>query len=79
MGLDALAITEHCESIAIMALNIDATPNGYDTYHFDLDFEKSMKDNTLAKQKYHDKLNLISGIELGQATHDFELAKNNFR
>ncbi|NLP26991.1 MAG: histidinol-phosphatase HisJ family protein [Clostridiales bacterium] len=76
LGLDALAITEHCEVNRYYGIeHYDATPNGYDTYHFDLDFEKSMKDNTLAKQKYHDKLNLISGIELGQATHDFELAE----
>jgi histidinol-phosphatase (PHP family) len=76
LGLDVLAITEHCEVNRFYSIEYyNATPNGYDTYNFDLSFEKSMQDNTKAQQKYHNRLNLISGIELGQATHDFELAE----
>lgn len=76
LGLDALAITEHCEVNRYYGIEYyNAKPNGYDTYDFQLDFEKSMKDNTSAQQEYHGKLNLICGIELGQATHDFELAE----
>ncbi len=76
LGLDVLAITEHCEVNRYYGIEYyNAKPNGYDTYDFQLDFEKSMKDNTFAQQKYHGKLNLICGIELGQATHDLELAE----
>lgn len=76
LGLDVLAITEHCEVNRYYGIEYyNATPNGYDTYDFQLDFENSMKDNTFAQKKYHDKLNIICGIELGQATHDFELAE----
>lgn len=76
LGLDVLAITEHCEVNRYYGIEYyNAAPNGYDTYNFDLSFEASMKDNAMAKQEYHDRLNIISGIELGQATHDFELAE----
>mgnify|MGYP000870376169 CR=1 FL=1 len=71
----AYAITDHCEVNRWFSIDYYGdTPNGYDTYDFGADFEKSMSANTAAKQKYDGKLNLLCGIELGQATHDFGIA-----
>ena len=74
-GLSAYAITDHCEVNHFFSIEYyGVTSNGYDTYDFGRDFEKSMQENTALKEKYSDKLNLLCGIELGQATHDFGLA-----
>lgn len=74
-NLAAYAITDHCEINHWFSIeHYGDTPNDYDTYDFGYYFEKSMKENTAAKEKYKGKINLICGIELGQATHDIGLA-----
>lgn len=74
-NLSAYAITDHCEVNRWFSIDhYGDTPNGYDTYDFGTDFEKSMSANTSAKQKYDGRINLLCGIELGQATHDFGIA-----
>lgn len=74
-NLSAYAITDHCEINHWFSIeHYGDTPNGYDTYDFGYYFEKSMKENTVAKEKYNGKINFICGIELGQATHDIGLA-----
>lgn len=76
LGLKALAVTEHCEVNRYYGIeHYNAIPNEFDTYHFDDAFEKSMQDNKLADDKYGDKINFISGVELGQATFDLELSE----
>ena len=75
LGLSAYSITDHCEVNRFYGSdNYTSTPKEYDTYHFDLDFEKSMAENTEIKEKLAGKLNFLSGIELGQATFDIPLA-----
>jgi len=76
LNLQALAITEHCEVNKYYNIEYyNAEPNEYDTYDFNIDFEKSMIENTDLKNNYKNRLNLISGIELGQATFDFKLSE----
>lgn len=75
IGLYAYTITDHCEVNRFYGVeHYTDTPNEYDTYHFDIDFEKSMSENTLYKEKLEGKLRFFSGIELGQATFDIPLA-----
>ncbi len=79
LKLDALAITDHCETNRFYSMeHYNAVPqpdNLFDTYNFDEYFEKSMTENTQAKEQFDGKLNVICGIELGQATHDIETAE----
>lgn len=76
-NLAAYAITDHCEINRWFGqehYGIDS-PKEFDTYRFCDDFESSMGDNMLLKEKYEGKLNFINGIELGQAPMDFALAE----
>jgi histidinol-phosphatase (PHP family) len=76
LNLDALAITDHCEVNLYYGIEYyNAIPNGYDQYHYDNNFAKSMKDNTELKEKLSNSFNLLCGIELGGAPFDFELAE----
>lgn len=63
LGLSAYAITDHCEC------------NGYESEHYDVTSEKSFSDIMKAKEEFGGKLNLICGIELGQANQDYEAAE----
>ncbi|NLZ45825.1 MAG: histidinol-phosphatase HisJ family protein [Clostridiales bacterium] len=76
LGLSAYAITDHAECNRWYGIEhySSAVPNAYDTYNCGLDFENSLAFSTKLKEEYKGKLNLIAGIELGQATHDFEVA-----
>ena len=76
LGLVAYAITDHCEVSQWYDLeHYGFEDNGYDDYGFDKMFERLMVANTAAKEKFDGKFNFICGIELGQATHDFEIAE----
>lgn len=75
LGLEAYAITDHCECNRWYGIDYyNAEPNEHDTYGFGKDFDKSLDCVTKLKERYSDRLNLICGIELGQATHDFDIA-----
>lgn len=75
-GLTAYALTDHCEINRWFSIeHYGAEPNEYDTYDFGRDFERSMTENTMLKEKYAGKINLICGIELGQAPFDFGLSE----
>lgn len=76
LGLSAYAVTDHCECNRWYSMeHYGAHENGYDTWNFDQNFERSVSCITEMKEKYSGKLNLICGVELGQATHDFEVAE----
>ncbi len=79
LGIPTLAITDHCEVNRYYGIEHygGIKINDEDTFNFDAAFEKSMNSNSLAKEKWADKLNLICGIELGQASHDFEAARKD--
>lgn len=79
LQLDALAVTDHCEANRFYSIeHYGKTPqpdNPYDTYNFRDYFLKSMEENTEAKERFKGKLNFVCGIELGQATQDFQAAE----
>ncbi len=76
-GLAAYAVTDHCEVNRWFSIeHYGAEPNEYDTYDFGRDFEISMRENTRLKAEYEGTLNMICGIELGQAPCDFGLAES---
>ena len=75
LGLEAYAVTDHCECNRWFGIDhYNAEPNEHDTYDFGKDFNRSLNCITKLKDNYNSKINLICGIELGQATHDFEIA-----
>ncbi len=75
LGLTAYAITDHCECNRWYGIeHYNAKPNEHDTYNFGEGFNESLDNITSLKNTYGDKINLICGIELGQATHDYEIA-----
>lgn len=72
LGLSAYAITDHAECNRWFPIEHypGAVPNGYDTYDNRQDFERSLAASTELKERFKGKLLVLSGIELGQATHD---------
>lgn len=75
LGLSAYAITDHCECNRWYS---EEHYPGEDTYHyfnFGRDFENSVSAVTRLKEKYSGKLNLICGVEMGQATQDLEISE----
>ncbi len=76
LGLSAYAVTDHCECNRWYSMeHYRAQENGYDTWNFDKDYERSVSYITKMKEKYNRRINLICGVELGQATHDHEVAE----
>lgn len=75
LGLSAYAITDHCECNCFYPKEYYTENTFSDYFNYKKDFENSVSAVTLLKEKYRNKLNLICGIELGQATHDFETAE----
>lgn len=75
LGLAAYAVTDHCECNRWYSEEHYPDEDTYRYYDFGRDFENSVSAVTELKEKYAGKLNLICGIEMGQATHDFEIAE----
>lgn len=74
LGLSAYAITDHCECNCFYPKEYYTGNTFSDYFNYKKDFENSVSTVTLLKDKYPD-FNLLCGIELGQATHDFETAE----
>lgn len=75
LGLAAYAITDHCECNCWYPEehyngSVDSTDFNYGS-----DFENSVSAVTKLKEQYAGKINLICGTEMGQASHDFEIAE----
>ncbi len=77
LGLDAMAITDHCEVNRFYEKEhyIIDFEQKYDDYCFGKAYENSMAEITAAKEQYKDKVNLICGIELGQPLADMEVTE----
>ena len=75
-GISALAITDHCELNRFYpAEHYGVTePSENDVYNYKYDFENSIAETLAAKDIYNNKLTLICGVELGQATADKDAA-----
>lgn len=77
LGLDAMAITDHCEVNRYYEkehyhINFEQK---YDDYGFRKAFEDSMDETDSAKALYDGKFNLICGLELGQPLADIEVTE----
>lgn len=75
LGLAAYAVTDHCECNRWYSEEHYPDEDTYRYYDFGRDFENSVSAVTGLKEKYDGRLNLICGVEMGQATHDFEIAE----
>lgn len=75
LGLAAFAVTDHCECNRWFSKDHYPDETTYQYFDFGRDFENSLSAVTKLKVLFSGKLNLICGIEMGQATHDFEIAE----
>ena len=75
LGLAAYAVTDHCECNRWYSAEHYADDPVYPYYNFGEDFERSVTAVNAAKEKYAGRLNLICGVELGQATHNYDIAE----
>ena len=75
LGLAAYAVTDHCECNRWFSKEHYADDPTYPYYDFGIDFENSVSAVSKLKEKYEGRLNLICGVEMGQATHNFEIAE----
>lgn len=75
LGLAAYAITDHCECNRWFSKEHYPDETTYQYFDFGRDFENSVSAVTELKAKLGDELNLICGVEMGQATHDFDIAE----
>ncbi len=77
LGLDAMAITDHCEVNRYFDkehYTIDFEQK-YDDYGFKSAFEASMDETDAAKDLFNGKFNLICGLELGQPLSDLDVTE----
>lgn len=75
LGLAAYAVTDHCECNRWYSEEHYPDDDTYRYYNFGVDFENSVSEVTKLKEKYDGRLNLICGVEMGQATHEFDIAE----
>lgn len=74
LGFVACAITDHCECNRWYGEDYYIGEDWYKFYNFGRDFEKSVSAVTALKENYR-YFNLLCGVELGQATQNFSIAK----
>lgn len=75
LGLSYYGISDHCETHHFYpASYYNDFPDKNDWYDFKSSVENSISQVTNAKEIYNGKLNLLCGIELGQANQDFKTA-----
>jgi histidinol-phosphatase (PHP family) len=76
LGLDVLAITDHCEVNMWYPKEHYPNPFDYDDYNYKQCFENSLADSTSLKAQFEDKIKVLCGVELGQACMNYNLAEN---
>lgn len=75
LGLKAYAVTDHCECNRWYSEDHYIGEDTYRYFDFGRDFECSVSEVTKLKEKYSDKIELICGVEMGQALQDVEIAE----
>lgn len=75
LNLAAYAITDHCECNRWYSEDYYENAATYRFFDFGKDFENSVSAVTTLKEKYKGKLNLICGVEMGQATQETDIAE----
>lgn len=78
LGLQAYALTDHIELCRFFPQGFYGVParNEEDFFDYAARYEQSMQQNQLAKDLYKGKMQLISGIEMGQPNADLSLAES---
>ena len=75
LNLAAYAVTDHCECNRWYSEEHYLNANTYRYFNFGKDFESSVNAVTTLKEKYSGKLNLLCGVEMGQATQETDIAE----
>lgn len=75
LGLKAYAITDHCECNRWYSAEHYPGETTYQYFNFGSDYENSVSAVTRLKEEYVGKINLICGIELGQAVEASGIAE----
>ena len=75
LGLAAYAITDHCECNRWYSKEHYPDETTYQYFDFGRDLENSVSAVTELKKQYSGRINLLCGTEMGQATHNFEIAE----
>ena len=76
LNMTAMAVTDHCEANRFYPMEHYGVsePSENDVYNYKKDYENSVAEVTAARDEYKNRLNLICGVELGQATDDEKVA-----
>lgn len=76
MNLQAYAVTDHCECNGYYdEVHYGRKPTEFEVFGCGETTERSITHTTQLKEKLDGRLNLICGVELGQATFDIEAAE----
>lgn len=75
LNLEAYAVTDHCECNRWYSEEYYKNADTYRFFDFGRDFENSVTAVTELKEKYDGKLNLVCGVEMGQATQEINIAE----
>lgn len=75
LGLEAYAVTDHCECAWWYPKEHYADTSLSEDYDFASDFENSVSAVCRLKERFDGRLNLICGTELGSAMHDLGVAE----
>lgn len=75
LNLAAYAVTDHCECNRWYTEEYYKNATTYRYFDFGRNFENSISAVTVLKEKYSDRLNLLCGIEMGQATQEIDIAE----
>lgn len=75
LRLAAYAVTDHCECNCWYPAEHYNGSVLSDDFDYEKDFEASVSAVTALKEQYSDRLDLICGVEMGQALHDIEIAE----
>lgn len=75
LNLAAYAVTDHCECNRWYTEEYYKNATTYRYFDFGRDFSNSVSAVTALKEKYSDRLNLLCGVEMGQATQEIDIAE----
>ncbi|MDR0992478.1 MAG: histidinol-phosphatase HisJ family protein [Ruminococcus sp.] len=74
-GIDVYAITDHCEvNLFFPEGYYGGRKSAYETFDFGRSFVGSLRDSSMLKEKYADKIKILRGVELAGIPFDYGLA-----
>ncbi len=75
LGLRAFSVTDHCECNRWYGKEYYDNPTTYLYFNFGQNFEDSVAEVTRLKEEYDGQIELICGVELGQAHQERDIAQ----